>query len=118
MVTSRPDLDRIPVEDVLAVLAVLVVLAALGEPVRLVIVRELASSTDPRTCGSQPVSVTKAAATHHRRALREAGITRERREGRTKVVELRRAELDARFPHLLGPVLAAAPPAPDTAPSA
>ncbi|MEU3572434.1 helix-turn-helix transcriptional regulator [Kitasatospora sp. NPDC036755] len=112
MVTYHPDLDQIPVEDVLAVLA------ALGDLVRLFIVRELASSTDPRTCGSQPVSVTKAAATHHRRALREAGITRERREGRTKVVELRRAELDARFPHLLGPVLAAAPSAPDTAPPA
>ncbi|GGP35872.1 ArsR/SmtB family transcription factor [Streptomyces abikoensis] len=101
MVSYHPDLDLIPVEDVLA---------ALGNPVRLFIVRELAASTQPRTCGSLPVSVTKATATHHWRVLRESGVTRERREGRTKVVELRRAELDERFPGLLATILAASPP--------
>ncbi|MFI7001646.1 ArsR/SmtB family transcription factor [Nocardia sp. NPDC050175] len=75
--------------------------------------RELDSANQPRTCGSLPVSVTKATATHHWRVLRESGITRERREGRTKLVELRRAELDARFPGLLEVVLAATPPVPD-----
>jgi DNA-binding transcriptional ArsR family regulator len=100
MVSYHPDLDQIPVEDVLA---------ALGNPVRLFIVRELASSSEPRTCGSLPLSVTKATATHHWRVLRESGLTRERREGRTKGVELRRGEFDARFPGLLDAALSAAP---------
>ena len=101
MVSYHPDLSQIPVEDVLA---------ALGNPVRVFIVRELASSAQPRTCGSLPVSVTKATATHHWRVLRESGITRERREGRTKLVELRRSELDERFPGLLDATLNATAP--------
>ncbi|MFE4859534.1 ArsR/SmtB family transcription factor [Streptomyces sp. NPDC056670] len=101
MPTHHPDLDRIAVEDVLA---------ALGNPVRMSIVRELAGSAGPRSCGSLPVEVTKATATHHWRVLRENGLTRESRSGREKQITLRTAELDARFPGLLAAVLAAAPP--------
>ncbi|MFD6877764.1 MULTISPECIES: hypothetical protein [unclassified Streptomyces] len=52
-----------------------------------------------------------ATATFHWRVLRESGITREHKVGRYKAVELRREDLDARFPHLLDAVLAATPPA-------
>ncbi len=58
------------------------VLAALGHPVRLGIVRELAASPDARTCGSLPLDITKATATFHWRVLRESGITREQKQGR------------------------------------
>ncbi|WP_199826487.1 hypothetical protein [Streptomyces sp. WM4235] len=42
--------------------------------------------------------------------LRESGVTREHKVGRHKAVELRRADLDTRFPGLLDAVLAATPP--------
>lgn len=102
MTTYHPDRERLLVEDVLA---------ALGNPVRLGIVRDLATSTGERTCGSFPVEVTKATATHHWRVLRESGITREHKVGRYKAVELRREDLDSRFPGLLDAILNATPPA-------
>ena len=93
----HPLADQLRIEDVLA---------ALGNPVRLGIVRELAASEGERTCGSLPLEVTKATATHHWRALREAGITHEHKQGRYKAVTLRRDDLDARFPGLLDAILA------------
>ncbi|MEU4955261.1 ArsR/SmtB family transcription factor [Streptomyces lavendulae] len=97
----HPHRDQLRVEDVLA---------ALGNPVRLHIVRTLAASDGERTCGSLPLDVTKATATHHWRALREAGLTHEHKQGRYKAVTLRREDLDTRFPGLLDAVLAATPP--------
>ena len=44
---------------------------------------------------------------------REAGLTREHKQGRCKAVTLRRADLDTRFPGLLDAVLAATPPIAD-----
>jgi hypothetical protein len=38
--------------------------------------------------------------------LRESGVTRQRREGRELLLELRREDLDARFPGLLDAILA------------
>ncbi|UQI44928.1 helix-turn-helix domain-containing protein [Streptomyces sp. HU2014] len=86
------------------------VLAALGNPVRLGIVRELAASPGERTCGSLPLEITKATATHHWRVLRESGITRGHKVGRAKAVSLRREDLDVRFPGLLDAVLGAGRP--------
>ncbi|MFD5142097.1 ArsR/SmtB family transcription factor [Streptomyces sp. NPDC058401] len=102
MSTYHPVREQLLIEDVLA---------ALGNPVRLGIVRELASSPGERTCGSLPLEVTKATATHHWRVLRESGITREHKIGRYKAVSLRREDLAGRFPGLLEAVLSAAPPA-------
>ncbi|MEU3059461.1 helix-turn-helix domain-containing protein [Streptomyces subrutilus] len=101
MATYHPVREQLLVEDVLA---------ALGNPVRLGIVRELATSPDGRTCGSLPLEVTKATATHHWRVLRESGVTQEHRTGRYKAVSLRRADLEHRFPGLLDAVLAATAP--------
>ena len=81
------------------------VLQALGDPVRLRIVRELAGC-DERTCGAFELGVSKATRSHHFKVLREAGITRTRVEGTHRHVSLRRADLDERFPGLLGAVLA------------
>lgn len=104
MAMYHPHRDQLLVEDVLA---------ALGHPVRIGIVRELAASEGERTCGSLPLDVTKATATFHWRVLRESGVTREHKVGRYKAVELRRTDLDARFPGLIDAVLAATPPALD-----
>jgi DNA-binding transcriptional ArsR family regulator len=83
------------------------VLQALGDPVRLRIVRELAAAEGERTCGTFELGVSKATRSHHVRVLREAGITRTRVEGTHRHISLRRDDLEARFPGLLGSVLVA-----------
>jgi DNA-binding transcriptional ArsR family regulator len=85
------------------------VLGALSDPVRLSIVRTLAATEgESRSCGSFGLAVSKSTASHHFRVLRESGIIRQRDEGRHRMTELRRPELDARFPGLLDSVIAAA----------
>jgi DNA-binding transcriptional ArsR family regulator len=80
------------------------VLQALGDPMRLRIVRELAAE-DECTCGSVELGISKATRSHHFRVLREAGITHTRAEGTHRYVSLRRQDLDARFPGLLAAIL-------------
>lgn len=81
------------------------VLAALSDPIRLDIVRQLAAAGEERTCGSFGLPVAKSTATHHFRVLREAGLLESREEGTRKFNSLRRAELDRRFPGLLDSIL-------------
>jgi DNA-binding transcriptional ArsR family regulator len=85
------------------------VLHALSDPHRLEIVRRLAEDSEPRACGTLDLGVTKSTMTHHFRTLREAGVIRQQREGTTKLTELRREDLDARFPGLLDSVLSSKP---------
>ncbi len=81
------------------------VLHALSDPQRLEIVRTLADSEAPCPCGSISLGVAKSTMTHHYRVLRESGVIRQERKGTTKMTELRREDLDARFPGLLDAVL-------------
>src|SRR5918997_3292595 len=83
-----------------------VVLHALSDPVRLRIVAGLAATED-RSCGSFELPVTKSTCTHHFKVLREAGVIRQRQAGTARLNTLRRDDLDARFPGLLGTILAA-----------
>jgi DNA-binding transcriptional ArsR family regulator len=83
-----------------------VVLASLGHPIRLSIVRALAEGPpEGLVCGTIDIGVTKATATHHWRALREAGVIRQWQVGRNHYVSLRREDLDALFPGLLDSVV-------------
>ena len=82
------------------------VLHALSDPMRLEIVRSLASGCEIR-CGAFELPVTKSTRTHHFRVLRESGVIEQRAEGTALVNRLRREELDARFPGLLDSVLSA-----------
>ncbi|MCZ4120764.1 ArsR/SmtB family transcription factor [Streptomyces sp. H39-S7] len=85
---------------------VLAALAALADPVRLQLVRELAGSGDwERSCGTFDVPVGKAALSHHFAVLRTAGLIEQRDQGPKRVNRLRRAEFDQRFPGLLDLVL-------------
>ncbi|MER6286660.1 ArsR/SmtB family transcription factor [Streptomyces sviceus] len=85
---------------------VLTALAALADPVRLTLVRELAGSPEwSRACGTFDVPVGKAALSHHFTVLRAAGLVEQRDEGPRRVNRLRRTEFDARFPGLLELVL-------------
>jgi DNA-binding transcriptional ArsR family regulator len=80
------------------------VLHALSDPVRLDLVRVLDVQGE-QTCGALPAPVSKSTLSHHFRVLREAGVTRTTPHGTRKLIALRRADLDARFPGLLDAVL-------------
>src|SRR5690348_12789773 len=97
------------VEPDLADVSLETVLQALGDDVRLQVVRELLEDPTERACGTFNVEVSKATRSHHFRTLREAGITHTRSEGTQRMVSLRREELDARFPGLLDAIAAASP---------
>ena len=88
-----------------------VVLAALADPVRARVVRDLVRDTDDpeRTCASFGLDVTKSTQTHHFRVLREAGLVSQVDYGNSRKVRLRRAELDQRFPGLLALVASEEP---------
>lgn len=83
------------------------VMAALGDPIRLGLVRLLADGRE-RGWGELRAPVAKSTLSHHLRVLRDAGVTRTRQEGTRCFVVLRRDDLTARFPGLLDAVLDAA----------
>jgi DNA-binding transcriptional ArsR family regulator len=82
------------------------VMAALSDPARLEILRVLAAVGE-RTCGTFDLGLSKATRSHHFKVLREAGLTHTRAVGTHRHVSLRRDDLEARFPGLLGAVLGA-----------
>ncbi|GAB3837498.1 ArsR/SmtB family transcription factor [Kribbella italica] len=92
----HPDAERIELVDVLA---------ALGHPVRMEIVRALATGSEV-FCGEILPGVPRSSLTHHWRALRESGVIEQRPSGRKLYLTLRREDLDMRFPGLLEVVLA------------
>jgi DNA-binding transcriptional ArsR family regulator len=98
MIAQHPERDQILLENVLS---------ALGNPLRLKIVRVLAESGE-RSCGSILDGLSKSTLTHHWRVLRDSGVIWQRPAGRENLLSLRREDLDARFPGMLEVLLAAA----------
>ena len=84
------------------------VLYALSDPVRLGVVRQLALDGEA-TCSALDCGRPKSSMSHHFRVLREAGLVRTRTDGPAHMNDLRREEVDRRFPGLLTAVLAAEP---------
>ena len=83
------------------------ILAALSDPTRLTIVRQLAER--PEQCPFEFLDITsKQNLSHHFKVLREAGLIMSRYEGRQKFIWLRRDLIDDMFPGLLDGVLNAA----------
>jgi DNA-binding transcriptional ArsR family regulator len=80
------------------------VLHALGDPVRLALVRRMAADGES-ACSPDGMDVPRSTLSNHWRILREAGITETRRAGKARLMTLRRTDLDARFPGLLAAVL-------------
>jgi DNA-binding transcriptional ArsR family regulator len=79
------------------------IMRTVGDPLRLDIVRLLADGR-PRACGeiSDALGLPASTSSYHLRLLREAGVTRTRAEGTTRVISLRGDDLEARFPGLVG----------------
>ncbi|WP_411730661.1 ArsR/SmtB family transcription factor [Paeniglutamicibacter sp.] len=83
------------------------VLAALADPVRLVIVRQLANGCEDQACIAFELPVTKSTSTHHFRVLREAGVITQHYRGTAILNNLRDKTLNERFPGLLDAILRA-----------
>ena len=78
------------------------ILRALSDPTRLRMVQILADGKrHPKTPEDWGFDLQKSTLAHHFRALREAGVTRTIVEGRSHSLQLRREELDAKFPGLI-----------------
>ena len=83
------------------------ILYALGDPLRLRIVGQLAALDEAISCGDIDVvkEVAKSTGSHHFKVLREAGLIRMVPQGRRVLVSLRSEDLEARFPGLLETIL-------------
>jgi DNA-binding transcriptional ArsR family regulator len=80
------------------------ILAALSDPTRLTIVRQLAEREEQ--CPFEFLDIgSKQNLTHHFKVLREAGLIMSRYEGRNKFIWLRRDIIDDKFPGLLDGVI-------------
>ena len=91
-VLPQPERDEIRVDAVLQ---------ALGEPVRLIIVRALADNKDGVCCGEIELPVTASTRAHHLKILREAGVISTHTDGTRRVSLLRRDDLEDLYPGLL-----------------
>lgn len=80
------------------------VLNALGDPIRLQIVKNLANQRET-TCACCNINLPKSALSHHFKVLREAGLINVRIEGKQRFLSIRFDELEKRFPGLLNAVL-------------
>lgn len=100
MILPHPSIDQIDLANVLAVL---------GDQTRLAIVKYLARNEGmPMNCSQFLDFGSKTNLSYHLAKLREAGVTRTEISGTSRLISLRRAELDRRFPGLLDSILAAA----------
>ncbi|MFF3559280.1 ArsR/SmtB family transcription factor [Streptomyces sp. NPDC002574] len=95
---EHPDLADVQLTDVTA---------ALSDPIRVGLMRVLSDGVE-RGWSALQVPVGKSTQSHHLSVLRAAGLIRTREEGTRCYVVARSAEMEQRFPALLGSVLAAA----------
>ncbi|MEG5692963.1 ArsR/SmtB family transcription factor [Enterobacter quasihormaechei] len=96
MIPNHPEPEQILLENVLF---------ALGNPLRLAIVRKLADGSELSCNALRPDDMVKSTMTHHWRVLRDSGVIWQRPQGRENMISLRREDLDARFPGLMAILL-------------
>jgi len=99
----HPNLQDVPLASVLH---------ALSDPTRLAIVRRLSDDLDGKGDGlacncAAPEDLPRATVSGHFTVLRSAGLIESRKDGTKVVNRLRRDEVEARFPGLLGAILKA-----------
>lgn len=83
------------------------VLAAVSDPVRLEMLRRLAS-LEPTPCALLYADICKSTASHHFKILREAGVTERLMTGGQSCQRLRLDEVEAHYPGVLRAILDAA----------
>ncbi len=99
---QHPNTEQISIADLLY---------ALGDPVRLEIVRRLVHDGEQSCaslCSGVDAQIAKSTMSNHFRILRTAGVISTRREGTQLLNSLRREDLDTLFPGLLDIVVTAA----------
>ena len=85
------------------------VLHALADPIRLALFETLQNGPSPLSCiRCAPAAMPKSTLSHHLAVLREAGLVRSERRGAEIVNASRAADVEQRFPGLLGAILNAA----------
>lgn len=77
------------------------VMKALGDPIRISVVKQLLRAQGEKACGTFDHSITKATFSHHLKILEDAGIIQRRVEGTRKMVSLRTKELQKLYPGLV-----------------
>ncbi|MFD3927681.1 ArsR/SmtB family transcription factor [Streptomyces sp. NPDC058614] len=95
---EHPDLSEVSLQQVLD---------ALVDPVRRMVVSQLARAGEDLSCGTFVAPVSPSTLTHHFNVLREAGVVRQYYIGTSKMNTLRTDEMEERFPGLLSAVMAA-----------
>ena len=99
---------QFPVPD-MADVELVCVLKTLGDPIRLRIIQVLADGeAHPKSLTDWGFEVQKSTMAHHFKTLRESGLTRTIVDGRNHTIQLRRDELDAKFPGLIDSLVASA----------
>jgi len=94
----QPDIDQIDLP---------MILGALADGTRLAIIGQLADDEEsPMTCGQFLNLGAKTSLTYHIAKLREAGLVTVTPSGTKRLICLRRAELDSRFPGILDSIIA------------
>jgi DNA-binding transcriptional ArsR family regulator len=84
-------------------------LRAVADPTRLRLLTMLADGEElPKGPMVWEFDVQKSTMAHHFKAMREAGLTRTIAQGRNHSIQLRRAELDEKFPGLVDALVASA----------
>lgn len=100
MTLPHPTPDQISLANVLAVL---------GDSTRLTIIAQLArDETTPMRCGQFYDLGSKTNISYHLAKLREAGVVHTEVSGTSRLISLRRTDLDRLFPGLLNSVIASA----------
>ncbi|GAA3828515.1 helix-turn-helix domain-containing protein [Streptomyces coacervatus] len=95
---EHPDLSEVSLQQALE---------ALVDPVRRMVVAQLARTGEDMSCGTFDAPVSPSTLTHHFNVLREAGVIRQYYKGTSKMNTLRTDEMEERFPGLLSAVVAA-----------
>lgn len=104
MTLPHPSADQLDLATILAVL---------GDATRLGIVATLSRNEGTAfPCNHFLELGSKTNISYHLAKLREAGVTRTEAVGTSRLISLRRADLEKRFPGLLDSILAAAKQAP------
>jgi DNA-binding transcriptional ArsR family regulator len=104
-VTHSPRADRIRHPDVDS-FDLATIMRALGDPVRIEMVRQVDADGEILcTDLYDRLGLPGSTGSYHLRQLREAGVTRSKAVGTSRIVTLRREDLEGRFPGLVDVVL-------------